>query len=144
MSTITSANSSVAIIVPGVYSAPQSIQGYATDDAFTAEAVEKVEAMMGIDGKLSAGYIFNPYKMTITLQADSASLALFTNWQLAQDAVREVIAASATIIIPSIGFKYAMSNGYLTRFQAMPEAKKTLGPPKFEITWEKIIGAKVS
>jgi len=144
MSTITSANSSFAIIVPGVYSAPQSIQGYATDDAFTAEAVEKVEAMMGIDGKLSAGYIFNPYKMTITLQADSASLALFTNWQLAQDAVREVIAASATIIIPSIGFKYAMSNGYLTRFQAMPEAKKTLGPPKFEITWEKIIGAKVS
>jgi len=144
MSTITSANSSFALIVPGVYSAPQSIQGYATDDAFTAEAVEKVEAMMGIDGKLSAGYIFNPYKMTVTLQADSASLALFTNWQLAQDAVREVIAASATIIIPSIGFKYAMSNGYLTRFQAMPEAKKTLGPPKFEITWEKIIGAKVS
>jgi len=144
MSTITSANSSFALIVPGVYSAPQSIQGYATDDAFTAEAVEKVEAMMGIDGKLSAGYIFNPYKMTITLQADSASLALFTNWQLAQDAVREVIAASATIIIPSIGFKYAMSNGYLTRFQAMPEAKKTLGPPKYEITWEKIIGAKVS
>jgi len=144
MSTITSANSSFALIVPGVYSAPQSIQGYATDDAFTAEAVEKVEAMMGIDGKLSAGYIFNPYKMTVTLQADSASLALFTNWQLAQDAVREVIAASATIIIPSIGFKYAMSNGYLTRFQAMPEAKKTLGPPKFEITWEKIVGAKVS
>jgi len=144
MSTITSANSSFALIIPGVYSAPQSIQGYATDDAFTAEAVEKVEAMMGIDGKLSAGYIFNPYKMTVTLQADSASLALFTNWQLAQDAVREVIAASATIIIPSIGFKYAMSNGYLTRFQAMPEAKKTLGPPKFEITWEKIIGAKVS
>jgi len=144
MSTITSANSSFALIVPGVYSAPQSIQGYATDDAFAAEAVEKVETMMGIDGKLSAGYIFNPYKMTVTLQADSASLALFTNWQLAQDAVREVIAASATIIIPSIGFKYAMSNGYLTRFQAMPEAKKTLGPPKFEITWEKIVGAKVS
>lgn len=144
MSTITSANSSFAIIVPGVYSAPQSIQGYATDDAFAAEAVEKVETLMGIDGKLSAGYIFNPYKMTITLQADSGSIALFTNWQLAQDAVREVIAASATIIIPSIGYKFAMTNGYMTRFQPMPEAKKTLGPPKFEVTWEKIVGAKVS
>lgn len=144
MSTITSANSSFAIVVPGVYSAPQSIQGYATDDAFATEAIEKVETMMGIDGKLSAGYIFNPYKMTVTLQGDSGSFDIFTNWQLAQDAVREVISASATIVIPSIGYRFAMSNGYLSRFQAMPEAKKTLAPLKFEITWEKIVGAKVS
>ncbi|HJR11544.1 MAG TPA: hypothetical protein VJ823_09040 [Rhodanobacteraceae bacterium] len=144
MSTITSANSSFAIIIPGVYSAPQSIQGYAMDDAFSTEAIEKAEVKMGIDGKLSAGYIFNPYKMTITLQADSVSFPIFTNWQLAQDAVREIIGASATIIIPSIGYKFAMTNGYMTRFQAMPEAKKTLDPAKFEISWEKIVGAKVS
>lgn len=144
MSTITSANSQFAIIVPGVYSAPQSIQGYATDDAFATEAIEKVETKMGIDGKLSAGYIFNPYKMTITLQANSGSFDIFTNWQLAQDAVREVIAASATIIIPSIGYKFAMTNGYLSRFQSMPDAKKTLDALKFEITWEKVVGAKVS
>jgi hypothetical protein len=144
MSTITSANSSFAIVIPGVYSAPRSIQGYATDDAFATEAIEKVETKMGIDGKLSAGYIFNPYKMSITLQGDSASFDIFTNWQLAQDAVREVIAAAATIIIPSIHYKFAMSNGYLSKFQAMPEAKKTLDPLKFEITWEKVIGARVS
>lgn len=144
MSTITSANSSFAIIIPGVYSAPQSIQGYATDDAFTTEAIEKAEVMMGIDGKPSGGYVFNFYKMSITLQADSISLPIFTNWQLAQDAVREVITASATILIPSIGYKYAMSNGYMTRFQAIPEAKKTLAPPKFEISWGNIVAAKVS
>lgn len=144
MSTITSANCPFAIVIPGVYSAPQSIQGYSTDDAFATEAIEKAEVLMGIDGKLSAGYIFNPYKMSITLQADSGSFDLFTNWQLAQDSVREVIAAAATIIVPSIGYKFAMTNGYLTRFQAMPEAKKTLAPLKFEISWERIVGAKVS
>jgi hypothetical protein len=144
MSTITSANSSFALVIPGVYSAPQSIQGYATDDAFATEAVEKVEVMMGIDGKASGGYIFNFYKMSVSLQADSSSFDIFSNWQLAQDAVREVITAAATIIIPSIGYKFAMTNGFLTRFQAMPEAKKTLAPLKFEITWEKVIGAKVS
>ena len=144
MSTITSANSSFAIIIPGVYSAPQSIQGYATDDAFTTEAVEKAEVMMGIDGKQSAGYVFNSYKMSITLQADSVSFPIFTNWQLAQDAGREVIGASATILIPSISYKFVMSNGYMTRFQPHPEAKKVLAPTKFEISWEKIVGAKVS
>lgn len=143
MSTITSANSSFAIVIPGVYGAPQSIQGYATDDAFATEAIEKVETLMGIDGRLSAGYIFNPYKQSITLQGDSASFDIFTNWQLAQDAVREVISASATIVIPSIKYRFALTNGYLSRFQSMPEAKKTLAPLKFEITWEKIIGAKV-
>lgn len=144
MSTITSANSSFAIVIPGVYSAPQSIQGYATDDAFAVEAIEKVEVRMGIDGKQSAGYVFQPYKMSITLQADSGSFDIFTNWQLAQDALREVIAGAATIIIPSIGYKFAMSNGYLTKFQSMPEAKKTLDPLKFEISWEKIVGSKVA
>jgi len=144
MSTITSANSSFAIVIPGVYSAPRSIQGYATDDAFAIEGIEKVEVKMGIDGKQSGGYVFQPYKMSVTLQGDSASFDIFTNWQLAQDAVREVIAAAATIIIPSIGYKFAMTNGYLTKFQAMPEAKKTLDPLKFEISWEKVIGARVS
>lgn len=144
MSTITSANSSFAIVIPGVYSAPQSIQGYATDDAFATEAIEKAQVMMGIDGKQSGGYVFESYKMTITLQADSNGKDIFNNWQLAQDAGREVIAAAATIIIPSIGYKYAMVNGFMTRFQPMPEAKKVLQPIKYEISWEKIIGAKVS
>ena len=144
MSTLTSANSVLYLAVAGVFPNAQKIEGYATDDAFATEAIEKVETKMGIDGKLSAGYIFNPYKMSITLQGDSASFDIFTNWQLAQDAVREVIAAAATIIIPSIGYKFAMSNGYMSKFQAMPEAKKTLDPLKFEITWEKVIGARVS
>lgn len=144
MSTITSANSSFAIVIPGVYSAPQRVQGYATDDAFLVEAIEKVETRIGIDGKLSAGYIFNPYKQSVTLQGDSASFDLFNNWQLAQDAVREVIACSATIVHPAIGYRYALTNGYLSKFKPMPDAKKTLQTIQFEITWEKIVGAKVS
>lgn len=144
MSTITSANSSFAIAIAGVYTAPQSIQGYATDDAFLVEAIEKVETRIGIDGKLSAGYIFNPYKQSITLQGDSASFDIFNNWQLAQDAAREVIAAAATIIHPSIGYRYVLTNGYLSKFKPMPDAKKTLQTIQFEITWEKIVGAKVS
>jgi hypothetical protein len=144
MSTITSANSSFAIAILGVYTSPQSIQGYATDDAFLVEAIEKVETRIGIDGKLSAGYVFNPYKQSITLQGDSASFDIFNNWQLAQDAAREVIAAAATIIHPAIGYRYTLTNGYLSKFKAMPDAKKTLQTLQFEITWEKIVGAKVS
>lgn len=143
MSTITSANAQFAIIIPGVYNAPQILKGFATDDAFLTEAVENAETKMGVDGKLSAGFVFNPTIQNVVFQADSPSLDVFNNWQLAQLAGREVISCSATITIRSIGYSYVLTNGYLTQFKPMPDAKKTLQQVQHRLTWEKIIGAKI-
>lgn len=144
MSTLTAANSSFAIVIPGVYNAPVNINGYATDDAFAIEDIEKVEARMGVDGKASFGYKFELYQQDVTLQGDSASFDIFNNWQIAMDVAREVITASSTIIIPSIGYKYVFTNGTMTRFKAFPDAKKVLQTTKFRITWESVVGAKVA
>jgi hypothetical protein len=144
MSTLTTANSSFAIIIPGVYNAPTNIKGYATDDAFAIEEIEKVEARIGVDGKASFGYKFELYQQDVTLQGDSASFDVFNNWQIAMDAVREVLTASATIIIPSIGYKYTFTNGTMTRFKPFPDAKKVLQTTKFRITWESVVGSKVA
>jgi hypothetical protein len=144
MSTITTANSSFAIAIPGVYNSPVNINGYATDDAFAIEDIEKVEARMGVDGKASFGYKFELYQHDVTLQGDSASFDIFNNWQIAMDAAREVLKASATIVIPSIGYKYVFTNGTMTRFKAFPDAKKVLQTTKFRLTWESVVGAKVA
>lgn len=141
MSTITSANSSFALVVPGVYNSGTNIKGYATDDAFAIEDVERVEARMGIDGKASYGYKFELYQMDVTLQGDSPSYDVFNNWQTAMDATREVITASATIIIPSIGKKGIFTNGVMTRFKPLPDAKKTLQTTRFRLTWESVVVA---
>ncbi|WP_321899871.1 phage tail fiber protein [Paraburkholderia heleia] len=55
MATITSANSAFSISVTDLYPVPQAIHGYAADDAFTAEAVEMAEIVMGVDGHMSGG-----------------------------------------------------------------------------------------
>ena len=141
MSTLTSANSTLAIAVQGIFSAPQTIQGYATDDAFESDSVAQAEVMMGVDGEMSAGKVFTPYKMTIHLLPTSPSMAMFEIWRNQQDAQTDVFRADGTISIPSIGRTYILQKGFLTLAPAFPSAKKLLAPVAFEITWKRIIAA---
>ena len=64
MATLTSANSAFSLQIANLYPVPQSIQGYAADDAFAVDDVEPVETVMGVDGKLSGGYTPYPIKLS--------------------------------------------------------------------------------
>lgn len=143
MATITSANAVLALAVNNYFPVPQVIQGYAVDDAFESEAVQQSEILMGVDGILSAGKVFVPYKMTIHLQADSPSVFLFDAWRNAQDAAVDVFSASGSITLASTGMVYTLQNGYLTQATPFPAVKKTLEPLVYEITWQRIIGGQI-
>lgn len=143
MATVTSANSVLMLAVGLVFPVPQKIEGYATDDAFAVDAVETAEAMMGVDGRLSAGYVPAARIQTITIQADSPSLRIFDTWSTAQEVAREVFFASGTLILPSIGKKYAMTRGVLTSLSPHPDAKKVLQQLQYRITWQSIAPALV-
>jgi hypothetical protein len=141
MATITSANSVLTLVIPKLFPVPQTIQGFAADDAFMADAVDMAEVVMGVDGKLSAGFVFNPVKMTITIMPTSPSMAFFETWINTQKAQREVYPADGVIMMRSIGRTYALKNGYLTSAKQMPDNKKLLSPMPFSITWELVTGA---
>ena len=59
-STITSANSVFTLVVAGLFPAPVQLKGYASDKAFTTEAVDLAEVQMGVDGRMTAGFVPNP------------------------------------------------------------------------------------
>jgi len=141
MATITSANSVLTLVIDGLYG-PSNIQGYAVDDAFESESVQQSEVLMGVDGNLSGGKVWIPYKMTIHLQADSPSVEVFDNWRSNQDAFVDVFVANGTIILPSTGISYALYNGYLTAATPFPAVKKTLQPVVYEITWQTITSSQ--
>lgn len=143
MQTITAANSVFALAITGLYPSPQTLHGYAADDGFTTEALESAEVVMGLDGHMSGGYVFNPVKQTITLMPDSASLDVFNNWALAQMAAREVLVANASISLPSIGKKYVLTRGFLTSSKPIVDVKKVLAPVSYQITWNTIVGAAI-
>lgn len=143
MATITAANSVFALTITGLYPAPQILHGYAADDAFSTDAVETAETVMGLDGHLSGGFIFNPVKQTIVLMPDSASLDIFNNWSLAQLASREVLIANASISLPAIGKKYVLTRGFLTSHKPIPDVKKVLQSVQYQITWGSVAGANL-
>lgn len=136
MKTLTNANSAFSLAVRGLFPVPQALQGYATDDSFAVDDVQPGEVMMGVDGKLSAGYVPYATMITWTFQADSDSVDMFDEVLEAQKANKEMFIFDGTGIIQGTGAKYAMTKGYLTSATPMSTGKKVLQPRKFTITFE--------
>lgn len=136
MATLTTANSEFIILVPLVFSSPQIIQGYATDDAFGTEDVTPTEAKIGVDAKKSSGR--TPYltKMLIHIQSDSPANDIFEQWNGAIIAANDDLTASGSIMSPSLGKAWTLNNGSLTRYKVIPDAKKLFEARTYEITWE--------
>ena len=134
---LTVANSTLAVTVEALYPSSQRIQGYAADDAYDFDNVENGEYSMGIDGKLSAGFVFNEIPLTMTLQADSPSLVLFDNVWLYEVNNRAKLEVNATITLPSIGRRYDLKNGFMRRFKS-PSGKKILQPAAIEFVFARL------
>lgn len=143
MATITAANAVLMLSVPGVFSTPQRIQGFATDDAFASNAPDRAEVMMGVDGVLSAGFIPATSEMVVMLQADSASRAFFDAWNQAQKTAREIRFGSGTIRLASIGRVFTLTRGVLKSTPDFPGVKKVLQPTAHTIIWQDISGAPI-
>jgi hypothetical protein len=133
--TITSANSIYQLSITGLYNSPQQLQGFAADDVFDTPSLKSSEILMGVDGNMSAGFVYVPIMQTIHLQADSASGIIFDQWYAAQQAEQDVFFANAVVALPSIQRKWSMTKGVLSGYMPIPDAKKTLAPRTFEITW---------
>jgi hypothetical protein len=142
--TLTSANSVLTLVIAGLYPVPQQIQGFATDRSFATQAVQRAEVMMGVDGKMSAGFTPNPVAQTITLQADSQSKDVFSIWDQAQVTAREVFFASGTLTIPATGETFVLTRGALVNLNPIPDGGKTLQPQTYAITWESVNRSLIS
>ncbi|MCB5318620.1 MULTISPECIES: phage tail fiber protein [Yersinia] len=143
MSTITAANSVFSLAITNLYVTPQILEGYSADDAFSTDALDITETVMGIDGKLSGGFVFNPTNQTITIMPDSPSLVIFETWVTAMKTMRETLTCNATIQLPALGRKYTLTKGYLVSAKTIPDVKKTLQPTPFVIRWERVTGETI-
>lgn len=138
MPDITGANAQFLLSITTLFPAPTPLQGFAADDIFDTEPLESVETMMGVDGYLSAGFVYVPVRQAIALQADSPSISLFDYWWGTMQATRQTYFANAAVVLPALGKKYAMVNGVLTSYKPIPDTKKLLQPQRFSITWESV------
>lgn len=135
---ITSANSSGTLSVPGVFPAPIVMEGYSTDASVALDAFKPSEPRMGVDGHLAGGFIPTPKVVKITLEANSPTRQAMSEWTITQEVAREVFVGDMVFTIPSIGRRFTYTRGFLTSTTPMPAGKKVLDPAEFEITFERV------
>jgi hypothetical protein len=141
--TITSANISISLSVPGVFDSDQILQGFGVDDAFTQAAHQKAETRMGVDALLSGGFTPAIKPFTITFMPDSPSILIFDQWGAAEEAAKEAFIAGMTITAPSLGKVYDFNVGFLKDFKSVPDAKKLMESQTFSIDWQDIIASPI-
>lgn len=119
------------------------LQGFAADDSFATEPLTSVETLMGVDGVLSAGFVYVPIRQTIAIQADSVSNDLFDSWWNAMQTTKDVYLAQGIITLTTIQKKYALTNGSLTTYHPLADVRKLLQPRRYGITWQAVSAAPV-
>jgi hypothetical protein len=141
MGDITSANSVLALGAQGVFPTPVQLQGFAADDAYSMASVEISENMIGVDGIKSSGFLPTMPEMRVVLQADSTSNDFFEAIYNAGQSAQGTVALFGTLLQPSIGKAYTLTNGTLKGYTPIAAAKKVLQAREFSIVFQGVSGA---
>ena len=141
--TLTAANAVITLAIAGLFDQPRSLFGFAADDIFTTDPIQKTQTVMGVDGVLSGGYTPNPVVQTFALQADSNANDMFDAWASFQDIQKDAFTAVGVIILKSVGTKYNLTRGFLTSYPPIANAAKILQARRYGITWQSVLPAPV-
>lgn len=143
MASLTGANTIFMLGVTGLFDSPQQLQGFAADDIFDVDQIGIGETLMGVDGILSGGLIFEPTTQNIKLQSDSASISIFDQWIQAELAAVDKLPCNAVVKITGLGIKFTMPKGFITKYPPMPSVKKLVQPRAYTIMWETVTPSPV-
>jgi hypothetical protein len=135
---ITAKNAICMLTIPGVFPTPQQLDNFAADNIYTTEDVNPTEVVQGVDGQVGFGALPYLTKQKFTVQPNSKVLAIIDAWNTAMKTTGEVILCNMVVTLPSINQKYVCTDGGLTGYHPIPDAKKVLSALTFEITWSDV------
>lgn len=140
---IGSANSVLTLAIATLLPSPVQLQGFGVDDIYDIAQVKNIETLMGVDGVLSAGFVWKERVQTVTLQADSTSNDIFDMWNQNQESNLVSYPAQGLIRLPGIATKFIQTRGFLTGYKPAPKAGRLLHARTYEITWQRVAPAPV-
>jgi hypothetical protein len=140
-SSITSANAVFLLSVTGLFSSPQRLQGWSVDEAFSSEQVENKEVKLGVDALMSVGWVPVLIKVPLSFMADSPSLDIFDLWFNTENQNQETLYANGTLVSEALQKSWTLSNGVLSKYTPIPEAKKTFDAQRMELTFQSSVAA---
>jgi hypothetical protein len=125
---ITSANASILLTIPGAYSSGVLLENFSTDDILDADPQTLTAPRVGADGNVVGDYVFAMSKFRIMFQANSPSITVFYAWKALQDKDRLSVAGSMKIIVPSLGLDVDLTDVYCESLPFLPPLKKVAEP----------------
>jgi len=141
--TLTAANAVITLAVPGLFPVPQQLHGFSADNVYESPGVDVNETAMGVDGYLSAGFVFNHIEQTFTLQADSLSNDMFEQWDATMRQVRDTYFAEGTTTLPSLQRRFVSQRGVLVNLPKFPTANKITQPRRYTIRWQSVTAVSI-
>ena len=141
--TLTSANAILTFSQAILFPIPVQLQGFAADDIFDLDQIRPTETSMGVDGKLSGGFVWVERPMNISLQADSESNDFFDVIVTQQEAANDVYVLNGVAVLPAVSTTFILTRGFLTAYKPAPDAKRTLQPRRYQVTWNRVHPAPV-
>jgi hypothetical protein len=136
---LTAANAIITLSQATLFPTPQQLQGFAADEVTDMDNAKVLEHVMGVDGKLSFGFVFVERMQNITLQADSASNSFFDTINQYQEAGETAYPLTGVIILPAIGLMFNCTNGGLDTYNPMPPVRKIIQPRKYRLVWNRVV-----
>lgn len=134
---ITSANASMIMIVQDLYPVGVPITNFSTDQMVDGDEHEYAQARMGVDGGMAAGFVPNPWNVTISLEASSPSLKVMQTLAQAMVTNKCTYEVSLIITVPALNQVHAYRKGVLLTGKDLPGIRKTLEPTQWKFTFAK-------
>ena len=133
---IPSANSPLIITVSALAIASVAMEGYAVDNAWALDDAETAVAQVGVDAKMTAGWVPRLNPLTLSFAPNSPSVATLSAIITAQDTNMTIYTLQGVLSCPSVSKSWTLSNGVLTRGKIIPDGSRILGPQSFQLTFE--------
>ncbi len=135
---ITSANSTAILTVDELYPSGIILEQFSMEQSVLLDEIVFTESRMGVDGKISSGYVPSIKTVHIHLEASSPSFPILSVVAEVMSQNKTVYACTLVVNIPSIGKVYTFSNGVLKAGKVFPDNKKTLEPVTFKFEFESV------
>ena len=133
---ITSANAQMYLDVDELYPAGIPLTNFSADSMATSDDMEISQVRMGVDGGMAAGYVPNPYTVTITLEASSPSLETMQSILQAMKVNKRIYECKLVLTIPAAKQVHTWTHGVLTNGNPVPAPKRVLDPTSWKFAFQ--------
>lgn len=138
---ISSANAALRIIVPNRYPEGFDVDDYSADEMFNTDSVSNAEIVIGADGQLHAGQIFNLHPFTINIMPSSSAGFRIEDWFTYETSAGVKLPCNAVLVLDSIGRKYNLIDGVLESFPLLPHGGRILQARTASFMFRNIVGS---